>query len=263
MRAGQDSSLQFGGDEAAQGKPREIAPAREHHDQQDGEEKARDGVADDDRGARPHVERRAVADRLGHAERDRHEVDDQRAPEAEGDRHRHLLDHQCQHRAIAEEALAEVEDGVALEHLPEAHVRGLVEAVELLQLLDEPRVEAARAAVPGRGAAVGRPAGLRHVAPAVAGHARGGIAARALQARDHRLDGAARGDLHDGEVQREDAEERRDDEQEPPEGVGEHALRGVAWPRAGRAAASAGSTHQVSKPSAYFGATAGRPNLFQ
>jgi hypothetical protein len=148
MRAGPGQLAPVGGDEAAQGKPGEIAPAREHHDEQDGEEKARDGVADDDRGARPHVERRAVADRLGHAQGDRHEVDDERAPEAERDRHGHLLDHQGQHRAIAEEALAEIEDGVALEHLPEAHVRGLVESVELLQLLDEPRVEAARAAVP-------------------------------------------------------------------------------------------------------------------
>src|SRR6185295_6346613 len=71
----------------------------------------------------------------------------QRRPQSEGDRHRHLVHHQIDHRAAAEEALAEIEAQVAAHHHEEALVRRLVETELALELLDELRIEATRAAI--------------------------------------------------------------------------------------------------------------------
>ncbi len=63
-----------------QREPVEVAATGKHHDQQNREQKRRDGVADDDRRAGPHVELTAVASGFGDPQRDRHQVHDQRAP---------------------------------------------------------------------------------------------------------------------------------------------------------------------------------------
>src|SRR5262249_13763032 len=128
-------------------EPLDEAAAGEKHDQQDGEEEAGDGVAHDDDGARPHVERRAVADGFGDAEGNRHEVDQERRPEAERDGHGEPIADQLDDGRVTEEAMTEVEPCIALYHLEEADVGGLVEAVELLDLADELRVAPARAPV--------------------------------------------------------------------------------------------------------------------
>jgi hypothetical protein len=58
-----------------------------------------------------------------------------------------LLEHQLRHVLVVIEAPAEVEARELADHLDEALVRRLVEAVELLDLLDAHRVHALAAAV--------------------------------------------------------------------------------------------------------------------
>ena len=200
--------------QAAQREPVQEAAAGEQHDQQDGEQEARHGVADQHHGAARHVEAAAVAHRLGDAERDGDAVHQQRGPQAERDRHRHLLQDQLQHGLVAEEAAAEVEAQVAAEHLDEARQRRLVEAEHLADVGDDVRVEAARAAI---GAAA---ADLR-----CAGAETGGEVALAAQFGDHLLDRAAGRELHDREVDGDDAEQRRDHQQQAAEEVGGHRRR--------------------------------------
>ena len=77
----------------------------------------------------------------------RHEIHDQCCPQAQGDGHGHLVQHDVDHRLVAEEAVSEVEHGVVLQHLEEAHVHRFVEAEALLELLDELRVQPLGAAV--------------------------------------------------------------------------------------------------------------------
>src|SRR5271166_3175754 len=90
---------------------------------------------------------------------------------------------------------------------PEALPRGLVEAVLLLELLDEFRIQALRAAVSRRNVAGGlRRAGADLSAPAA--EACGRTLIRPLQLRDRALDRAARHELNDGEGDGHDAEDR-------------------------------------------------------
>ena len=106
-----------------------------------------------------------------------------------------------------------------------------------------------------RGAAVSR--------AAAAADAGGRLDAVPADARDHLLHRAARRRLHDDEVDQHDAEERRDDQEEAAEDIGEHRAATVACsaPRPRAPPPSAASTHQVSKPSAYFGTTRGPAEL--
>src|SRR5262249_62370149 len=94
-----------------------------------------------------------VAHRLGDAERDGYEVDDERRPQAERDRDRQPVHDQLDHGAVTEEALSEVEHDIAPHHLDEALVGRLVEAIELLELSDELGIEAAGPAILARLAA--------------------------------------------------------------------------------------------------------------
>jgi hypothetical protein len=213
--------------EAAQ---REEVPERspgEQDDEQDGEQEAGDGIADDDHPARPHVEARAVLHRLADAERDGDGVGEQRHPQPERDRHRHLLADQLQHADVAEIALAEIEARVVPQHQAEALQRRLVEAELLFELLDELRVEPLRAAIFRVDALVADAAlAARHAAEvaagAPAGDARRGVDVGALQLRDHPLDRPARRELHHDEADRHDADHGRDDEQDTPQDIGAH-----------------------------------------
>lgn len=144
------------GDEAAQREPVVEGAAGEQHHQQDREQESRNGVGDDDDAARPYVEGRAVLDRLADAERDRDQIGDQRDPQAERDRHRHLLKDQVDHRDVAEIAVAEVEAGIVPQHLAEAFERRLVEAELLFQPGDELGIESLRAPIFGTAGAAAR-----------------------------------------------------------------------------------------------------------
>ena len=184
-------------------------------------------VADDDDPAGPDVEALAVAHRLGDTERDRDQVGQQRGPEPERDRDRQLVEDQINHAVVPEEAGAEVEAHVLAHHVEEALKRRLVEAVFLLQPLDQFGVEAARAAVLARiGALRDVELALRpHLAGAGAGDARRGAHCRAGELRDRLLHRPARRDLDDREVDHHDREQRRDDQQQAADDVGKHGCR--------------------------------------
>src|SRR5690606_12778377 len=154
-------------------------------------EEGRDGEGDDDETARHRVETRAVADRLADAERDRDRVGKQRRPQAERDRHRHLLEDEVDDADRAEIALAEVEGQVVAEHDEETLMRGLVEAELALELLDESGRQTLGAAVL---AAATPAAGVAGAGDPVE---RPGLA---LDPGDHLLDRTARHELDEDEV---------------------------------------------------------------
>ena len=240
------------GGEAAERKPVEEAPSREQHDEQDREEEPGDRVADDDRGARPHVEGGAVAYRLGDPEGDRDEVHEEGGPQPEGDRHVHLVHDEEDHRPVAEVALPEVEAQVVPHHGEEALDGRAVEAVHPLDLAHELRVEPTRATVPGRDVRSRAPDRLpsagardprRHV------HAPAGVGLADL--REELLHRAAGRDVDDDEVEDHDPEQGRDHEQEPADDVGGHRLRPVfsgGRPRSGAAA----RPHRLGRKSPAF-----------
>ena len=68
------------GDQPAQGEDVPIPPAREQHDQQNREQEPGHGVAEDHQARGPDIEPRAVAHRLGDAEGDRDQIDQQGGP---------------------------------------------------------------------------------------------------------------------------------------------------------------------------------------
>ena len=219
------------GGEAAQREKIEERAAGEQDDEQDREQESRDRVTDDDGARGPHVELRAVLDRLADAERDRDQVGQQRQPDAERYRDRQLLLDELQNGGVAEIALAEIEAGVVPQHQEEALVGRLVEAELLFQALDEFRVEALGAAIFGgrriHGAAARLPA-RAEVAARRARDARGRAGIGAGQLRDHALDRPAGRELHHHERDQHDAEQGRDHEQDAPDDVGGHCSHRVS-----------------------------------
>ena len=197
MRAPHAELLPVVGGQPAQREPVEEGAAGEQHDQQHAEHEAGDRVAEQHEQRGHRVEARALAHRLGHAERDRHEVADQEGPHPERDRDRQLLLDQLPDVLVLHEAAAEVEARERAEHLEVAHVRGLVEAVELLQLLDPLLVEVAAGLV----------ATLDRAGPRL-GH--------------DLLDRAAGHELHDDERDGQRPDQRRDHQQHAPQDIGEH-----------------------------------------
>ena len=85
-------------------------------------------LASNDDGAAPDIERGTILDRLADAERDRDQVDNQRRPQAERDRHRHFADDQMKHAFVAKIGCAEIEAAVIAEHFEIALPQRLVEA---------------------------------------------------------------------------------------------------------------------------------------
>src|SRR6516162_7402748 len=154
------------GGQPAQREDVEERPAGEQNDEQNGEQKSWDRVADDDDARRPHVELRAVLDRLADAERDRDQIGQQREPNAERNGDRQFLLDELENGGVAKIALAEIEPRIVPQHQEKALVGWLVEAELLLQALDEFRVEALGAAVFGVDRVDGAgAAGLPEVAP--------------------------------------------------------------------------------------------------
>ena len=62
-------------------------------------------------------------------QRYRHQVDNQRAPQAEGNRYRQAVFNQLQHRSAAKQAIAKIKTQMVAEHLKVAFVNGFIEAV--------------------------------------------------------------------------------------------------------------------------------------
>jgi hypothetical protein len=138
---------------ATEREPLEEAAAGEQDDEERGDQEARDRVADEHDRTAGEVEAAAVADRLGDAERDGDQVDQQGGPEAERDRDGKPLQDELQHGLAAEEAVAEVEAEVAADHVEEAGERRLVEAEHFADVVDHVGIEAAGASVGGGAAA--------------------------------------------------------------------------------------------------------------
>src|ERR1700692_1375225 len=133
--------------QSAQRKNLKERAAGEQDDEQNGEQKARNGVADDDDAGGPDVELRSVAKRFADSERDRDQIAQQRHPDAERDRYRQFFFDQLQHADVAEIALAEIEARIVPHHDEKTLIGRLVEAELLFQTLDELGIEALGAAI--------------------------------------------------------------------------------------------------------------------
>ena len=137
-------------------------------------------------------------------------VGEERHPQAERDRHRHLLADQLEDADVAEIALAEIEAGIVPQHQAEALERRLVEAELLLELLDELRVEPLRAAIFRGDRVAAAAAGWRSTpAKSPPPPAMRAVAETSLpwQLRDDPLDRPAGRELHDGEADRHDPDQ--------------------------------------------------------
>ena len=168
---------------------------------------------------------------------------------------RHAGEHQVQHRIIAEEGPSEVEPQIRPDHLEVSRQRWLVEAEHMADLLHGLWVQSAAAAI---AAATALAATLLHHLGPAARHAAGRLR-RVAQVGQHLLHRAARCQLHHGEVDRDDAEQGRDHQEQPPQDVRSHQR-----PRAASVcAASAGSTHQAAKSSPVRTGPGGWPKRFQ
>ena len=238
-------------DQPAYREPVQRGAAREHHDQEHRKQERRHRVTDDDGRAAPHIKAAAMAHGLAYAQRDRHQVGDQRGPQAEGNRDGHLFQDQVSYRCASEETVAKVQLGIVLEHQPQAFRRGFVEAVLFLDVLDQLRVQAA--------------AGSR-AADAFAGCAGYTTATNALQVSDGLFHRPAGRGLHDHEVHQQDDHQRRDDQQQAPYDIGKHQW---ASPRFFNSACICSfvsgvglTSHQVSRASSFFASMAGRPKRF-
>jgi len=218
--------VKVGRGETAQRKPLQPGAAGEQHDQQHGKQEVGDGVANDNDTAAPDVERRAIPNRLANTERNRHQVADQRGPEAEGDRHRQLLDDQVDHPLVAVKALAKIKQQIVAQHLQKALVGRLVEAVEPFDLRDQGRVQPLCATVAAIFATRGD-VGLDPAADAVAR-----VHANPLEVGDGLLHRAAGGELNQKKVEQQYPQQGGDDQQHTAEDIGGH--QGLA--------------HQVSRP---------------
>src|SRR5690606_30881839 len=99
------------------------------------------------------------------------------------------------HPLVAEEALAEIEGQIIADHQRKAFQRRLVEAELALQILDQLRRQASRAAILAGAVAAAIPSGLAvgalRLLAAAAGDARRGIDGGAPDFRDHAFDRAA------------------------------------------------------------------------
>ena len=210
-----------GGEPAQREDLPERAAAEQNH-QQDREQEARDRIAENDQRRGHGVEARAVSHRLPDAERNRDRVGDERHPHAERDRDRQLLLDQLEHRHVTIIALAEVEGRIVAHENPEPLERRLVEAVLFLELLDEFRIEALRAAIARRDVAARLRRAGADLAAAAAEPSRRALV-RALQLRDRALDRPAGHELHDRERDRHDAEDGRDHQKQAAQDIGEHA----------------------------------------
>lgn len=229
--------------QAAQREPVEVAAAREKDHEQDGEQEDRDGVAHDHERACPDVEARAVAHGLHDAQGDGQGVDDERAPQSERQGNGDFFADELKHALAAEKALAQVERGVIFEHLDVARPKGLVEAVHALDAPHNLRVQALGSAIGGRGGSLGRDVAPGRL-PSRSADPRGGGHVQSLQLGYHLLHRTAGGGLDDEEIERQDAQQGRNDEGETPQDVDEHYFRPSPRRLSLSACSLAGSIHQ-------------------
>ena len=199
-----------------------------NHQQGHTEHKAGNGVADQNEQRGDQIKAGTCPHRLGHAQRHRDQVADEKSPQAEADGHRHFFLYQLPHVLVLEEAAPQVEARKLAQHLQKTLVRRLVEAIQLLDLFQALGVHALCAAV-------AQPAALCARTPC----ARLGLGQVLL----HR---SAGNELHHGEGKHQHTQKRGQHEQDAFEDVGEH---GSVWARFGlRGAAAPGRPKQGQPP---------------
>ena len=153
--------------------------------------------------------REAVAHRLGDSERNRNPVDRYQRPQPQRNGNGQSFDDESEHGAVLKIAFPEIELQVVPHHVQESFVRRFVEAELALEVGDQRRIQP----VGGSGLS-----GIhRYLArPRVAASAADGCGRRHGSRRcggDDLVDGPAGRELHDDEVDQDNAEERRRDEQ--------------------------------------------------
>ena len=218
-------------------QPSEVSPrsgnhveeraAGEQDDQQDREQEAGNRKADDDHRRGPGVEPRAVLHRLADAERDRDQIGQQRHPDAERHRDRQLLLDQLQHADVAEIALAEIEAGEIPQHQRESAPAPACRSRTAFPgfLMKSGSSPCAPRYFELTASADGADLGARaEIAAGRARDARGAAGIGAGELRDHPLDRAAGRELHDDEGDEQDAEQRRDHQQNAAGDIGGHGL---------------------------------------
>ena len=139
--------LPVGRGQPTQRKPLQL-PAK-HHQQRHAEHKARYGIADqhDERGDK--VKARACPNRLGHPQRHRDQVADEKGPQAQADRHRQLFLDQLPDILVLVKTVAQVKAGKTPQHLKKAFVHRFVKAVQRLDFFNALRIHALPPAVTG------------------------------------------------------------------------------------------------------------------
>ncbi len=155
----------------------------------------------------PGIECAAVVDGLADAERDRHQIDDQRAPKAQRDGDRQALANQLHHRSAAKQAVAEVEAHIVPQHGEVAFVQRFVEAVPLGDLGDHLRIQAARTAILSVACRDARPGMAQAFADTAAAKT---AAVPQLDGGDGLIHRATGRDLHDKKVDGDDRPQRGD-----------------------------------------------------
>ena len=211
------------GGQATQRKPRQERATAKQHQQCHPQHEARNGIAHQNGRGGPEIEAAAIAHRLGNAQRNGHQIDDQKAPYPETDGNRQLLQDQRAHRLLVAEALAQVEAQIAPHHLDEARGGRFVETVESLYFCQLPRIHPL---CPPIAWGAGRRCHLAAL-PAAA------------QALHHLLHRAARHELDDHEAHQQDAQQRGNHQRQPAQYVTRHDHS------SGGCGLASGSNHQV------------------
>ena len=151
----------------------------------------------------------AVTDGFTDPQRYRHQVDNQRAPQAEGNRYRQAVFNQLQHRSAAKQAIAKIKTQIVAEHLKVAFVNGFIEAVAVGDFGNHFRIEPTAAAIMAFTDIAN--AGTRmtgaHTAISCAGQP---ATVAELHGGDRLIDRTAWRNLHDKKIDGDDGPERRD-----------------------------------------------------
>ena len=123
--------------QTAQREPLKVRPAREKHEQQNGKQKAGNGVGGDDGATGPCVKTGSVVYSFADTKRDRYDVSDQGRPKAKGDRNGQFFLNQFDHGNGAEITLSKIKAQVVFDHVEKAFNGGLVKAELFFKLFDE------------------------------------------------------------------------------------------------------------------------------
>jgi hypothetical protein len=163
-----------------------------------------------------------MAHRLGNPQWNRHQVDQQRRPQPDRNRHRHLLPDQLHHRLVPKETAPEIEPQILDDHLAEPLMRRPVKPEHPLNIRHHRRIQPPRPPI--------RPLTRRrrHALRPRPRHPHGGVPTAALDVGNHLLHRPPGCELNHHEIDRDDPKQRRNHQQQPPQYVGDHLAWGAA-----------------------------------